>query len=56
MFRSKDYDVDDYGNKWSLSAIWKHLKRLGYDIEGTMFRCVLLCCDTVCVLMDQVTS
>ena len=30
----EDPEVDDYGSKWSFSALLRHLKKIGVDTQG----------------------
>lgn len=32
--RCNDPDVEDYGNKWSLGALLRYLKKQGKDVKG----------------------
>lgn len=33
FIQNQDYRIDDTGNKWSLSALTKHLEGIGVDTD-----------------------
>ena len=35
-FRCPDPEVEDYGNKWSMSAMLRYLKQIGKDTTGML--------------------
>ena len=38
MLRCEDPEIDDYGSKWSFSALLRHLSAMGRDAEALMAR------------------
>ena len=41
--KCSDPDIEDYGNKWSMSALLRYLKSEGYDTASQFANSVINC-------------